>query len=104
MAFIRACSYVCIIIPPEAPGAYSEVLVTFQQDKMNVINKSLSDMTIDDGGFIVKLTQAETAKFSSPGCIKMQARCYASEYNVQGSEEWKIPVLPALNDTILGGT
>lgn len=104
MAFRRACSYVCKITPPEPPENYSDVLVTFQQNKQDLVNKSLSDLTIDDGGFLVKLTQEETAMFVAGVRAWLQIRCFASTYNAPGSAAWAIEVMPALNDTILGGS
>ena len=100
----RACSYVCRITPPEAPSTYSAVLVTIQQNKTNLLNKSLTDLTVEDGKFVVKLTQEETALLTAGVRAWMQIRCYAAAYNVPGSAAVPIDVLPALNDEILGGT
>lgn len=102
MAFRRACSYQATIQTPEDPTTYSAVLVTFQQNGINVINKSLADLTIDGDAFVVQLTQAETAMFESGQQLWLQIRCYASTYNAPGSAAWPIDVLPALNDMILG--
>ena len=104
MAFRRACSYQATIQPPEAPTTYSAVLVTFQQNGNNLINKTLSDLTIDGDVFVVNLTQEETAIFDDGKQAWLQIRCYASAYNAPGSAAWPIDVLPALNDQILGGS
>lgn len=102
MSFRRACSYGCTIQPPEAPATYSAILVTFQQDGVNLINKTLDDLIVDEYEVTVQLTQEETSQFK-PGRAWLQIRCYASEYNAPGSAAWPIDVQPALNDTILGG-
>ena len=102
MAFRRACSYAASITPPEAPATYSDVLVTFQQGGVNIINKTLSDITVGSTDFIVELTQEETAQFTAGKQAWLQIRCYASAYNAPGSAAWPIDVLPALNDQILG--
>ena len=102
MAFRRACSYRANITPPEAPATYTDALVTFQQDGVNIINKTLSDLTVSGDDFVVKLTQAETALFTAGKPAFMQLRCYASAYNAPGSKPWPIDVMPALNDSILG--
>ena len=104
MAFRRACSYLASIQTPEDPTTYSSVLVTFQQDGNNLINKSLDDLTIDGDSFIVQLTQEETSRFTDGRQAWLQIRCFASTYNAPGSPPWPIDVLPALNDTILGGS
>ena len=103
MAFRRACSYRANITPPEAPATYTDVLVTFQQGGVNIINKSLADLTVEAADFVVELTQAETAQFESGKQAWLQIRCFASEYNAPGSAAWPLDVLPALNDQILGG-
>lgn len=102
MGFRRACSYICRITPPEAPATYSDVLVTFQQNMTNLVTKDLTDLTVEDGAFIVKLTQAETKLFAAGVQAYLQIRCYAAEYNAPGSACWPIDVLPSLNDEILG--
>lgn len=100
MAFRRACSYQASITPPEAPATYSSVLVTFKQDNVQ-IDKSLSDLTVSGGDFIVKLAQEETSRFTAGKNAWLQIRCFASTYNAPGSAVWPIDVMPALNDTIL---
>ena len=100
MAFRRACSYAANITPPEAPATYTDVLVTFKQDGV-IINKTLSDLTIDGADFVVSLTQEETVLFTAGKRAWLQMRCYASANNAPGSPEWPIDVLPVLNDAIL---
>ena len=108
MAIIRACSYNCSIKTPQAPSEYSEILVSFSQNQNTLINKALSD---GDGGLDttadavqVHLSQEDTALFEAPGVAYMQIRCYKSTYDAPGSKLFQIPVIPALNDEILGGT
>jgi len=102
---IRACSYNCSIKTPEAPSQYSEILVSFSQDQQTLIDIALGDAGMDTTADAVQvhLSQEETAQFSAPGVVYMQIRCYKSTYNAPGSKLFQIPVVPALNDEILGG-
>lgn len=104
MAIRRACSYSATIKTPKAPSSYSEILVTFQQNGINIINKTLEDLTIDGDAFIVQLTQPETAQFTDGKQAWVQMRCFVSDVEAPGSPVWPIDVFPALNDTILGGS
>lgn len=104
MALRRACSCQYTIQPPEDPTTYTAVLVTFQQNGINIINKTLADLTIEGDAFIVQLTQTETAQFEAGKQAWMQMRCFVSDVEAPGSPVWPIDVFPALNDTILGGS
>ena len=118
MAIIRACSYSATIKLPEDPANYSKILVTFQQNENNILEKDQSEVTIDseNSAVIVKLTQEETKLFSageisvplnqgevfwSSGFTFLQIRCYKSAYEAPGSKIWKVQVYPALNDEVL---
>ena len=101
MAFRRACSYEATIKTPVAPSHYSAILVTFQQGGVNLVEKSLSDLTVSGDNVVVKLTQEETALFEAKKNMYMQIRCYAAEYDAPGSKVWAIPVEAALNDEVL---
>ena len=120
MAIIRACSYSATIKLPEDPANYSKILVTFQQNGTNILEKDQSEVTIDseNTAVIVKLTQEETKLFSageivvplnqgetgvywSSGFVFLQIRCYKSAYEAPGSKIWKVQVYPALNDEVL---
>lgn len=103
MAMRRACSYQATIRTPQAPANYSAMLLTFQQNGQNLINKTKADLQISDDGtsVIVQLTQEETAQFSTRLPALLQLRCFASTTDAPGSTAWAIDVLPALNDEIL---
>ena len=103
MAIKRACSYQATIRTPKAPDTYSSILVTFQQDNENLIQKDLSELECDENYVIVNLTQEETALFTALIPAYLQIRCYAAEYDAPGSKIWPIDVYPALDDQILGG-
>ena len=103
MAFRRACSYVAAIKTPKAPNTYSAILVTFQQEKVNLISKSLNDLTLLEDRVVVQLNQEETKQFVAGKPAYLQIRCYAAEYDAPGSAAWPLDVRPALDDTILGG-
>ena len=101
MAIRRACSYKAHIKTPYPPSHYSAILVTVQQDGVNLINKNKSDLTADGSSVTMNLTQAETAQFVAGKPAYLQIRCYASATEAPGSRCWPLEVWPALNDTIL---
>lgn len=101
MALRRACSYEATIKTPVAPSNYSAILVTFQQNGVNLVEKTLQDLTLTATSIIVKLTQAETAQFEAKKKAYLQVRCYASTYDAPGSAVWDISVEAALNDEVL---
>lgn len=103
MGLRRACSYEATIQTPRAPSNYSAMLVTIQQDGVNLINKSKSDLTVGDADVTLRLTQEETAQFRAGVPALLQIRCYAGTYDAPGSAAWQIDVWPALNDSILPG-
>ena len=103
MAIKRACSYQATIKTPKAPDTYSSILVTFQQDGVNLISKDLTDLTCDENYVIVNLNQEETKLFQATIPAYLQIRCYAGEYDAPGSKIWPLDVYPALDDQILGG-
>lgn len=97
----RACSYEATIKTPQAPSHYSAILVTFQQNGENLVEKQINDLTLTETSVIVKLTQAETALFVAKKNAFLQIRCYAATYDAPGSQVWTIPVEAALNDEVL---
>lgn len=101
MALRRACSYQATFTTPEAPSAYSAILVTIQQKGVNIINKNKSDLTLDSTSVTMKLTQQETAMLTAGIPALIQIRCYASTYDAPGSALFTVDVQPALNDQIL---
>ena len=101
MAMIRACSYTATIRTPEDPTTYSAILVTFQQDGVNIIEKDESDVTFEDNTVIVQLDQTETKQFACHKKCFIQIRCYKAQYNAPGSCIWAIDVCPSLNDEVL---
>ncbi|MBR4472509.1 MAG: hypothetical protein IKS55_02620 [Oscillospiraceae bacterium] len=103
MSIKRACSYQATIKTPKAPSTYSEILVTFQQDGANLIQKTLADLETDETYVTVNLTQEETALFTASLPAYLQIRCYAEEYDAPGSKVLPLDVYPALDDQILGG-
>ena len=103
MAIIRACSYQATIKTPKAPSTYSEILVTFQQNKVNLISKGLGALETDENYVTVNLNQEETKLFTENIPAYLQIRCYAEEYDAPGSKVWPLDVYPALDDQILGG-
>lgn len=103
MAIRRACSYSATIKTPNLPSTYSEMLVTFQQNKTNLISKHMNELTIAGDSVVVSLNQTETKKFVAGKPAFLQIRCYAAEYDAPGSAAWPLDVRPALDDTILGG-
>lgn len=101
MALRRACSYEATIKTPVAPSNYSAILVTFQQGGVNLVEKTLQDLTLTATSVIVKLTQEETALFEAKKKAYLQVRCYASTYDAPGSKIWDLKVEDALDDEVL---
>lgn len=102
MAMIRACSYTATIQAPIDPEEYSAILVTFQQDGENLIEKDETQVTFDEGNkIIVQLDQDETKLFTCGKKCFIQIRCYKAQYDAPGSSIWAIDVRPALDDVTL---
>lgn len=103
MAMRRACSCQISIKTPNRPDSYSVILVTIQQDGVNLISKGIEDLTWDETYVIVQLNQEETKQFTAGIPAYVQIRCYNSEYDAPGSACWPLEVYPSLDDQILGG-
>ena len=102
MAMIRACSYTATIQASTDPEEYSAILVTFQQDGENLIEKDETQVTFDEGNkIIVQLDQDETKLFECCKKCFIQIRCYKAQYDAPGSAIWAIDVKPALDDVTL---
>lgn len=103
MAIRRACSYQAIFTTPEDPANYSAIIITIQQNGLNIINKSLGDdgVTLEGDTVVMKLTQQETAQFVAGTTALIQIRCFESAYNAPGSAVFGVEVGRALNDEIL---
>jgi len=104
MAIRRACSYKASIRTPQPPVSYLDMLVTVAQNGVNVINKPKDTLLIDADTVTLQLTQEETAQFEAGVPAQIQIRCFAEVYDAPGSAVFTVDVLPALNDTILGGS
>ena len=104
MGIRRACSYKTTIQMPETASNYSSILVTFQQNKQNLINL---DQTLiltdedDDKAIIVQLDQTQTKLFAAGVPAFLQVRAYKSQYEAPGSKVYTLEVFPALNDEVL---
>lgn len=101
MAIRRACSYQADIKTPEAPSAYSALLVTFQQNQTNLINLDETQLVIGDELVTVQLDQEQTKMFQAGVPAFLQIRAYKSQYEAPGSKVWTLEVYPALNDEVL---
>ena len=101
MAIIRCCSYTAGIKTPIDPAEYSEILVTFSQDKRQIIVKNKAALTLQEDAVKVQLTQEETSLFTAPGTALLQLRAYKSKHDAPGSRMWPIEVYPTNNEEIL---
>ena len=101
MAIVQSCSYKATIQTPLPPENYSAILVSFAQDGQTLLNKNASQLLLQDGLVIVRLTQEETAVFKSGIPAFLQIRCYRGEYDAPGSQIWPVDVWPALNKEVL---
>lgn len=103
MGIRRACSYQATFQTPEAPANYSDILVTIQQNGVNMFNKYRANLEIGTETVTLQLTQEETAQLEAGTPAQIQIRCFGSTYNAPGSAAYSVDVWPALNDVILGG-
>ena len=103
MAIRRACSYEATIKTPVAPSEYFAIIVTFQQDGVNLINKEIGDagLTLETDSVVVQLSQEETLLFQPDVPAFLQIRCYKSTYEAPGSKVWAIEVFDSLNLEVL---
>lgn len=82
----------------------SALYITYAQRGTTVLEKTLSDVTINDGTIICTLTQADTLKFEvldqHCGCDKVaiQVRMKTSDGTAMASDIMRIPVMDVLKD------
>ena len=82
----------------------SALYITYAQHGTTVLEKTLSDVTINDGVIICALTQADTLKFEvldqHCGCDKVaiQVRMKTSDGAAMASDIMRIPVQDVLKD------
>ena len=82
----------------------SALYITYAQGSKTVLEKTLSDVTINGGVIICTLTQAETLKFEvldqHCGCDKVaiQVRMKTSDGTAMASDIMRIPVMDVLKD------
>ena len=82
----------------------SALYITYAQRGTTVLEKTLSDVTINGGVIICTLTQAETLKFEvldqHCGCDKVaiQVRLKTSDGTAMASDIMRIPVMDVLKD------
>lgn len=96
-----ACSYRGIFKTPIAPSQYSAILVTIQQDGVNLISKTQDQLEIEEDSVVMNLTQEETHNFEPGKMAFVQIRAYKSAYEAPGSKCWPVPVWPSLDTRIL---
>ncbi len=101
MGIRRACSYKAIFKTPVAPSEYSRILVTVQQDGVNMISKDENELTLGTDSVTMNLTQEETYNFQAGRIAFVQIRCYRSEYDAPGSRCWPVEIWPSLDAQIL---
>ena len=82
----------------------SALYITYAQHGTTVLEKTLSDVTINDGVIICTLTQADTLAFEvldqRCGCDKVdvQVRMKTSDGTAMASDIMRIPVMDILKD------
>lgn len=101
MPIIQASSYAATIQTPLPAQNYSAIRVTFAQDGQTLLNKDETELLLQDGLVIVRLTQGETAGFKAGLPALLQIRVYRNPYDAPGSQIWPIDVWPALNQEVL---
>ena len=103
MGIRRACSYAATFQTPKPPSNYSEIMVTFSQNGVNLINKARYQLAVEEYAVTAQLTQEETKLFEAGTPAQVQIRCFGAIYDAPGSAVFSVDVWPALNDTVLGG-
>lgn len=82
----------------------SALYITYAQGSKTVLEKTLSDVTINGGVIICTLTQADTLKFEvldqHCGCDKVaiQVRMKTSDGTAMASDIMRIPLMDVLKD------
>lgn len=114
MAIVRATTPIHSFIFQEDPSLYSQILVTYTQDKNIVMELKKEDLTIEqinndfcsqNGKYRAwyRMSQEDTKKFSSrsgsPVCV--QVRVLTESGEALASEKRRIYVQNVLNDEVL---
>ena len=78
-----------------------EAFITFSQDDNIVIDKKLSDCTIDGKKIILKLSQEETLRLSCDSVCQIQIRTRTLDETSSASDIIKDRVYPILKDGVI---
>lgn len=86
---------------PFDPATCSEIIVTYQQKGIDVLEKTLPDMTIDSTANTVsyRLTQEETLGFDE-GFVRLQVKAKVGN-NVMASAIMNVPATEILNEEVI---
>lgn len=95
-------------VDPE--DTFREILITYAQDDMIVLEKRKEDLTVEEttdceGETVyeasLRLTQEETKLFNNKSSVKVQVRALTYEGEAIASEKMTVPVNDVLNDEVL---
>lgn len=86
--------------PVEILDNYSNMIITYRQDGRTVLEKVLSDVSIEGNTALLRLAQEETLLFE-PGKYYVQVKVLTKDNRVQASAKFGGTVTSALNDDLL---
>lgn len=86
---------------PFDPADCSEIIVTYQQKGVDVLEKTLNDMEIDstENTISYRLSQEETLGFSE-GFVRLQVKAKVGN-NVMASVIMNVPATEILNEEVI---
>lgn len=86
---------------PESPDVFKEILVTYSQGNIIVLEKRKKDMSFDGNRGYFTLSQEETKLFSPNGKIRMQVRALTYAGEALASPIISMNVVDVLNEEVL---
>lgn len=86
---------------PESPDVFKEILVTYAQGNVIILEKHKEDMQFDGNRGYYTLSQEETALFSTSGKIRMQLRALTYAGDALATDIYTLNVSDVLNGDVL---
>ena len=86
---------------PFETNLLEEAFITFSQDDNIIIDKKLSDCTLEERKIILKLSQEETLKLSCDSACQIQIRTRTLDGTSSASDIIKDRVYPILKDGVI---
>ena len=86
---------------PVEVANFTQILITYSQNKTKIINKTIDDLTLEGNTASFYLTQEETNMFKPCMPVYIQVRVMTEEGQVLASIIYKTLCEKVLNDTII---